>query len=231
MKRLITLSVLLFVIWSISAVTVAAFPRPDFGAKLGFNATGMIGDDVDKTSYPKKGFVGGAFVRWDMTPRINLQVELLYTQRGTESLMNNLGLIDTLTIKLDYLEIPVLLRFELPLPGKVKPNFLFGPAIAFNVSAKTTTDDNSSFYDSEQEIVNARGTEFSIILGAGIDFTLGKGTLVLDTRYNIGLTKAFEDVDPGTEYAEDEIPFIFTDSGEALDLKNGGFSFMIGYAF
>ena len=229
MKRLITLSILLVIIWSMSAVIVAAVPRLDFGAKLGLNATGMLGDDVDKTSYPKKGFVGGAFVRWDLIPRVGLQVELLYTQRGTESSVNNFGLIDTLAIKLDYLEIPVLFRYVLPFPGKVKPNFLFGPALAFNVSAKTTTDDNSSFYGSDLEIINARGTEFSIILGAGIDVTLGKGTLLLETRYNIGLTEAFEDVDSGTELAENEISF--TDSGEALDLKNGGFSFMIGYAF
>ncbi|MFZ5981652.1 MAG: porin family protein [Candidatus Zixiibacteriota bacterium] len=229
MKKLITFSVLLIALWCVSAFPAAAFPRLDYGAKIGLNATGLLGSDVDKTSFPKKGLVGGGLVRWNMSPGIGLQVELLYSQRGSESSVSNFSLVDTLKIKLDYLEIPVLMRYELPLPGKVKPNLLFGPALAFKVSAKTTTDDNSSFYDSELEIMNARGTDFSIVLGAGVDIAFGKGLWQFEARYNIGLTKVFEDVSPETGIAEDEIAF--TDNGEALDLKNGGFSFTIGYVF
>jgi len=222
---------MLVVLGCLAASPSLAQKNFDFGAKLGLNSTGMFGDAVNENSFPKQGFVGGVFVRWGLTPTMMVQAEVLYTRKGTDCTVEGIpGLIDTLAVKLDYIEVPVLFRYDFSVPMKFKPHLLIGPAVAFNVSARGTTDDGSSFYPDKFDIPNTRSVDFGLVMGAGVDFSLGAGALGIDARYTLGLMNAFEDMSSDDVSSDsEEIPFV--DDGRALDLSNGGFSFMISYAF
>ena len=231
MKRLIVSGILLVLLGCPTASPSLAQKNFDFGAKLGLSSTGMFGNAVDENSFPKQGFVGGVFFRRNFNPSMSVQTEVLYSQKGTDCTVENIpGLIDTLAIKLDYIEVPILFRYDFAVPMKFKPHLLIGPAVAFNVSARGTTDDGNSFYPDEFDIPNTRSVDFSLVMGTGVDFSLGAGALGIDARYTLGLLNAFEDMSSdGVNANSDEIPFV--DDGRALDLSNGGFSFMINYAF
>ena len=68
-KKLIVLAVCLIVGSILSAGQATAGTEFDFGIKLGFSTTGMVGSDIEKTSFPKTGFTGGAFGCWRFLSR------------------------------------------------------------------------------------------------------------------------------------------------------------------
>ena len=230
LKRLIISGILLVLLGCMTASPSRARVNFDFGAKLGLNSTGLFGDAVEENSYPKQTFVGGAFVRMNLTSGMTIQTEFLYSRKGSEITVESIpGLIDTLNVKLDYVEVPVLFRYEFSVPMKFKPHLLIGPAVAFNVSARATSDDGNSFYPDEYDIPNTRSVDFGLVIGTGVDFLLGPGALGIEARYTLGLRNAFEDMSSeGVNSSSEEIPFV--DGDRALDLSNGGFSFMISYA-
>lgn len=229
MKKLLMKGFILMVLSLAVVVPSLAQVSFDFGAKLGFSSTGMFGNDIEKTSFPKLGFIGGVFLRMHLSPQISLQAEGLYSQKGTRGLVDNFGVIDTMKVKMDYFEIPVLFKYEFPMPGLVKPGVFAGPVMAVKLAAKAESDDNIGLLASEADIYNATGVNLGFIFGLGFDVGLGGGKALLDIRYTLSLSKAFmKVVDPGS-IPSDEVAFIY-DDGRAVDLKHGGFSFMIGYA-
>ena len=125
--------------------------EPDFDTRTGFAAG--IGLDL--------GF--GIF---------RLSPELLYVQKG----VNGDGSPSSTAVKLDYAEIPVLLKVSLPIPS-VQPFVYAGPSIALRLSCKTDEVDCSS------DTIKDR--DYGAVLGAGIK--LG-GKLSVEGRYNWGLS-------------------------------------------
>lgn len=125
--------------------------QPDFESRTGFAAG--IGLDM--------GF--GMF---------RLAPELLYVQKG----VNGDGSPSSTAVKLDYAEIPILLKVSLPIPG-VQPFVYAGPSIALRLSCKT--DD----VDCPSDTIKNR--DYGAVLGAGIK--LG-GKLSVEGRYIWGLS-------------------------------------------
>ncbi|MGL5958921.1 MAG: outer membrane beta-barrel protein, partial [Phocaeicola sp.] len=89
------------------------------------------------------------------------------------------------TNKLDYLNIPILANFYLAkgfaLKTGIQPGFL--------INAKYRTaikDDITTEYDNKGDV---KPVDFSIPVGLSYDFGCG---LVLDLRYNIGVSKALK---------------------------------------
>ena len=101
-----------------------------------------------------------------------LSPELLYVQKG----VNGDGSPSSTAVKLDYAEIPVLLKVSLPIPS-VQPFVYAGPSIALRLSCKTDEVDCSS------DTIKDR--DYGAVLGAGIK--LG-GKLSVEGRYNWGLS-------------------------------------------
>jgi hypothetical protein len=67
----------------------------------------------------------------------------------------------------------------------------------------------------EEDLEGVKDTDFGMVLGGGVDIGLGKGKMVFDVRYTLGLTTIIE-----YELFE-----------ENIDLKNNAFSFLLGYSF
>jgi hypothetical protein len=136
-----------------------------------------------------------------VTPNFLIQPEVLYTQKGAKY---DEGGAEA-TVKLDYVEVPVLFKGRFG-SGGVKPSVFAGPAVGFKVSAKTEFDGE------EEDIEDVKGTDFGIVFGAGLDLAAGPGSFIIDARYTLGLTTLDDSPDPG-------------------DVKNGVWSFSVGYTF
>jgi hypothetical protein len=94
--------------------------------------------------------------------------------------------------KLDYLEVPLLLRLKVMAPGRARISLLGGPGLAFKVhSHKVYTDLEMGTSDPPDELVApdawARDVTASFSLGAGLDWPRDGVGFSLDVLYGFGL--------------------------------------------
>lgn len=76
---------------------------------FGMNLSQIDGDDL--AGYSKLGWTGGVKLGYPMKEKIDLNMELLYSQRGSNSGFGFGGIGDLFT-DLQYLEIPVYVNFQ-----------------------------------------------------------------------------------------------------------------------
>ena len=149
---------------------------------LGANFASVNGDDADSFDN-RTGINGGVLVRTAASDQIDVETGLIYSQQGadySESMYSG-------KYKLDYLNIPVMARFN------VGDGFILqaGPQIGFLMSAKDEYDfDGESGEEDVKEYL--KGTDFGINLGAGYQFPGGFG---IDATYNLGLTNIADSPD------------------------------------
>lgn len=220
-SRLTGLLALAVLIFSLSAAPVFAQEEESpirFGVKLGMNISDFSGDD-DIEGWGelldwKAGFCGGVFMAYAVNDWFSLQPELLYSMKGMKMGLGILGL--SMTWSLDYIEIPVLAVFEIPLESSLRPYALAGPAVGFKVRSKMSA---SALGEEETfdlgEYTNT--VDFSLVVGAGINFDIAGRALTFDFRWIPGLTGVFKDDVPWTD--------------EPPNMRNDTFSFLLGYVF
>jgi hypothetical protein len=184
MKKLL---VLVFVLSSV--VMVQAQVQVALGLKAGVNVSKLNTDEVESSSIT--AFHGGAFGLFKFTA-IGIQPELLFSQQGSKIEDINTG--DTEDLKLSYMTIPVMLKFYLP--GGF--NLQAGPQFGFL---------NSAEFDGDNVKDSFKSSDITANVGIAWDAPFG---LVLDARYNIGLS----DVGDDSPYGE---------------LKGNTFQFSLGY--
>jgi hypothetical protein len=118
------------------------------------------------------------------------------------------------TIKLDYVEFPVLAVVTVPVSKAARLNLFGGPTFSFNTKAEAEISLGS--FSASADIGNAvKGFDVGLTFGAGMTFDVGSVILGFDGRYGFGLETIVD-----SDSAND-----FFSSGNA-DVKNKGFAFM-----
>lgn len=150
------------------------------GARGGINSANFNGGSDD--SGARKGFMIGGFIKMDfpLSP-VSIQPEIYYSQKGAES--------STGEIKLEYIEIPILVKLGLTPAGPVIPNIFAGPYAAFYLNQSSGGGLFPAAGDNVEEI------DYGGTVGAGIDFEAGKSIFTIDARYSFGLTPVFSSGD------------------------------------
>ena len=93
----------------------------------------------------------------------------------------------SLSVNLDYINIPILAQFYAAKGFAIKA----GIQPAFNVRHKASYDGESA--DLKDAGIETKSFNFSIPVGLSYEYQ----SFVLDARYNIGVTKLFKDADQG----------------------------------
>ncbi len=189
MKKILTIAAILVLASSVGFAQIML--------KGGLNMGTIGGDDAEAFGTPsyRTGFVAGAAFKLNLVV-LTIQPEILYVQKGNVykdvplALLTGLPVAGTakLTNKADYLEIPVLLKLSpLPLPV-AKPYIEAGASYAILLGAKTQVEFEG---ESEEEDIkdSVAKSDLSLIVGAGVDLSLGVFGLNVDVRYVHGLTK------------------------------------------
>ncbi|MCX6834865.1 MAG: porin family protein [candidate division Zixibacteria bacterium] len=221
--------------------TVTAESKLKFGIKAGAVMANMSGDgwdvieEMDSVTIEKKslmGVAGGLFVEFPLgTSGVSLQPELLYVAKGGKGETTLDDVTFTRKLKNDYIEVPVLVKYNFTSAGKASPFMFVGPVAAFNIASKVqdkNPPDDPSYGDFDIE--NAKSLDFGLTIGGGLGLAMGSsGKLTFDLRYTVGLGDAFKDV-AEADFDENKT-YIVDDAGKALDFKNNDIRLMIGYAF
>ena len=201
-------------VFALSAILLSsspAFAQVTAGVQGGINIANIsftAGDPDEGVPEFKSRTRGvfGAFIARDFTPKVGLQIDILYSQKGTKAELTD-G-VDTFTFEAsaDYLEIPILIRGNIPGSGSVKARVFAGPSIGFKVTDDTTTTFNGVEIDEED--AEFKSTDFGFVIGGAVQF----GKFFVDARYNWGLINIVDD-----------------DSGD--DAKTRTFGIMVGFQF
>jgi hypothetical protein len=117
----------------------------------------------------------------------SIQPEIYYATRGFKVDQNILGVPLTGKVKIRYLEIPLLVKVNVPVNLSLKPVLFAGPYLAWRVGAKTVLEylEEKEEEDIKDEI---KGTDFGLILGVGFEYKVGSVNLLFDARLSFGLT-------------------------------------------
>ncbi len=155
---------------------------PEFGIKGGVNMSNLYSDDVDDNN-ALWGFNAGVFAAFPIADNIFIQPEILYTTKGAELEYNSDILSGTSKFKLGYVEVPLLVRFNLT----ENFNIHVGGYASYLVNAKVSNDtEGGDGLDFEEDLDADDFERFDAGLsaGVGVDFN----PISIGLRYNYGLT-------------------------------------------
>lgn len=202
------------------------------GIKLGAAWGSLNTNDSVFESGSTAGFAACAFLTYSITPKLALQPEVMYVRKGAGEnyMFGGEG------YKLGYLEIPVLLKYNLSAGKRLIPSLFAGPAVSTLLSAQIY-DDNFFSDDEVYDVKDGmKSVDFGLVLGGEVAFKSSKAfNFFLDVRYTLGLVNIVDPVkwndgrtivDEGG-WDEYDRPLIDEDA----DVKNRVFTLLIGIKF
>jgi hypothetical protein len=195
---------------SLPALASAQGGETQIGFKAGINISSIKIDDqgTSITGDGRTGFLGGLWIARDFNPRVGIQVEGLYSVKGSE--FNAFEVFDDDTsISLSYIEIPALARINFPV-APVVVRVLAGPTFAFNVNESLKL--NNVEADADQ--LPLKPFEMGLSIGGAVEFN---SKYIVDARYTWGLINILDNEEAG---APDDV-----------SVKNKTFSISFGYRF
>jgi hypothetical protein len=153
--------------------------------KVGNSTLNYGSSNSSVADYKKQiaGIQAGVSVQVGMAPNFSLLSELYYMRKGGRLKVNNPLSNHNTTYRFNTIELPVLARVHI---GKVHLNG--GPSIAYNLSGKEKTEDQSKAISFNKTGDGFRRFEAGIAFGGGYSFLTKRKQFVLDIRYNHGLT-------------------------------------------
>lgn len=195
MKKIVTISCLVL---AACFTTQQAQAQIDFGVRGGVNFASFNDASLDVSG--NTGFMGGFYVQYPIANSpIVIQPEILYSQKGAEY-ESQAG---TVTANLNYIEIPVLAKFNYVLDGPLTPYVAVGPYVGFLIDSSTEYNGQ----DVSEGLTDFKTVDFGVAVGAGINYK----RFNLGVRYDAGLTT-------------------ISDADDA-SAKNGAFAIIAGFSF
>ena len=149
--------------------------QPKVGVNIA-NITDAVGAD------PRIGLAAGAEFEYGITDNIGLSAGVLYSMQGAKASEESVDY----TLKLDYLNVPILANFYVAKGLALK----LGVQPGFKLSSKVKGE--ASGVTAELEVEDGvKSVDLSIPVGLSYQYQ----NIVFDARYNWGVTKIIEDTD------------------------------------
>lgn len=186
------------------AASTATFAQHAVGSftlqpKVGMNVASLTKSD----NYDSRiGLAAGVEGEYQVSDIFSLSLGAIYSQQGNKIDKTIAGQSFKYTNKLDYINVPVMANVYV-VPGLAVK---LGVQPGFNVNSKGKAVANTVIGSADKTYdLDAKSVDFSIPVGLSYEY---KG-VVLDARYNWGLTKVWD----------------------GSDAKNSVFQFTLGYKF
>lgn len=143
----------------------------------------------------KTGIGFGAYYCLSLSPRLGLQIEGQYMNRGVAFDLSGPSASAEAKLKLNYYEIPVLLRLS-PGPGMDgRLVLLAGPVFGFNSTADFEVEAGGSSATTDMSD-NIKSTTFGALIGVGFNVAMGEtSAFLVQARYYLGLASTLDDPD------------------------------------
>jgi hypothetical protein len=180
------LPVATLLILALMSADAKALSVVDAGMKAGVAQTRMNFADYDRFD-GRPGLTAGLFLTVELADRLAVQPQSLYVRRGgayrnqSGGPWGTLGEVELAEFRLDYLEIPVLLRYDLLTDRSWMPVLLAGLAWGRLLSARYVQDGWS-------DTGWMRHHDWALLIGAGLERRTSGATWSLELLYRHALT-------------------------------------------
>jgi len=158
------------------------------GPFMGLNYTSVYGPDASGTD-SRTDFAFGGQIDVAISGDGMLRTGLIYSRRGFSASESG----TTLSFKISYLEVPLLIGYRFPTSNNVRPYIMGGGQLGFKVGClfEGSNAGASATVACEDPNIGAdfQSTDVSLVGGAGIAMPVGLDRFVVDVRYALGLTK------------------------------------------
>jgi hypothetical protein len=169
--------------------SVVPLPPTRFGLTAGVDLAKLAGPNFTDATY-RNGFVGGISLVTPFSPNVAFQLDALYAMKGARR--SPVPGADV-TLFVDYIDVPVMLRGDFALSPRVRPFAYTGPS--FNLRVRCGVDESSSSGsvttscdDLETAGPNGKFNSYDVgwVLGGGMAFDVGSRALDVAVRYERG---------------------------------------------
>ena len=182
-----------FVLIAAAIMCMSASAQVQFGAKVGFDMTHFWGEDAPSGWQPN--YQVGLMMEYKFNPKFAIAPEVVFAAQGGKEndkidVEEVPGMVEAKgTFHTNYINVPLMLKFY------ATPAFSidFGPQVGFNVYSKMTASGKAGNFEAKETIDFKDMTntvDFGLGLGATYNLT---NNAFVQARYNLGLTKVFED--------------------------------------
>ncbi len=161
------------------------------GIVAGYTFSKLTGLE-DATAKNRTGVMAGLSLVLPAPGRASFQPELLFISKGTKVDAGGLG---NQEVKLDYLEIPLLLRVNI-LEGPVRPHVYAGPSIGFNLNCSVDIETSGvpeGQTDCKRDNFKPKTLDWGAVTGGGVDLSAGGIGITAGLRYGFGLRNVLDD--------------------------------------
>ncbi len=225
------------------APTVSAQSPVEFGVKAGVALANLSGQGWNDLAFwqgmpyahsLRPSICLGAFFEFPLgMNNVSLQPEILYVRKGANGTVTTDNNILNMRIKNDYIEVPVLIKYQIIRRGGRVHTVFAGPVGAYNIRSRIEYDDVPPELGdalSSGSIENVHGLDLGLTFGGGIGLAAGTDNrITFDVRYTMGLNHVYENVDAAT--IDDTKQYMAGDDGSAMRFKNYDIRLMAGYQF
>jgi hypothetical protein len=154
-------NLILILIFFISFGTIKAQSSFNSGFQLGLNATQVTGDQI--AGFHKAGIFAGIFVNHKAGSLGDFQLEINFTQKGSrKNAKPDEGIYDSYLMRLNYIAVPLLYRFNLKEPLSID----VGLEVAYLINAKEK--DINGWVEPDKSVPYFKDFDFSIFAGLGV---------------------------------------------------------------
>jgi hypothetical protein len=217
-------------------------PGISFGLKgaLGFAQHSGIEErdsEYDVSSSWRTGFAASAFLYVPITPRFGIQQEVAYAQKGSRQDIGveilDVPTVLSVTYDMDYIEIPVMLRFTWHESPRWTLYSLSGTALSFKVRDRYVLEGE---LDDGEQVVPLRADsdmsevdifDYSFVYGFGLETPAFGRSLVLEYRFTIGWNTLMMPTYAYVPFGDETVLI----DNEPVPLKNQSHAVMLGIAF
>ncbi len=154
----------------------------EIGPVLGLNIATLKGVPAPDPTQPssRTGFELGVAATHPLSGGLGLETALLYATKGA---LYNGGV----TVASSYIEIPVRISYTVPLEGsRLMPRLVAGPYVGLETGCRISASGTQP-YGCSQNFTD-KSFDYGVGGGAGLGVPMGRGTLDVTLRYDIGLT-------------------------------------------
>lgn len=158
------------------AGSTSAWAQVGGGIKAGLNLSSIKGfNDPGTTTSQRTGLTAGIFFTVGMAPFLAIEPEVLFSMQGTKLHFTSGSVKTDATTKLDYLQVPVLLRIGNSGGNAASLYGIVGPTVGLLLSA------NRDGVDIKDQMKKA---QVGVVAGVGVTLT----RFLAEARYTYDLT-------------------------------------------
>lgn len=186
--------------------------QSSWGIRGGATVSEFAGRDASEfdESY---GYMFGIFSEKQINPSVVFRSELNYIMKGAQTEFDESDSGDNWTLTtsqelnflFSYIEADLIFKFLLPVSGEFSPNIFAGGFAGINTKATIDYDYYYHYYDADlgidqtesgsnsEDFEDISQVEIGFVLGVGVDIPLTNGRLLLDARYDYGMSSFVND--------------------------------------